>query len=54
MRTTTCRILPVILYHKDKPDTQVKIYALLDDASDTTFVTTSIKEQLGIEGVEIN
>ena len=53
-RTTTCIILPVILYHKDKTDIQVKTYALLDDASDTTFVTTSIKEQLGIEGIETN
>ena len=36
---TTCRIVPVVLYHKDNPSNEVKTYALLDDASDTTFIT---------------
>ena len=28
------------------------MYALLDDASDTTFIKESVREQLGIEGLE--
>ena len=28
------------------------MYALLDDASDTTFVTTQVQEKLGMEGVQ--
>jgi len=28
------------------------VYALLDDASDTTFVTTQVQRELGSEGVE--
>ena len=27
------------------------IYALLDDSSDTTFITTNVKDKLGIPGV---
>ena len=50
--TTSCKIIPVILYHKNKQGTEVKTYALLDDASDTTFVTNSITEKLGIQGVK--
>ena len=41
-----------MLFHKDNPDKEVKVYALLDDASDTTFVTTQVQHELGIEGVE--
>ena len=52
--TTTCRIVPVILYHKDNPSKITKTYALLDDASDTTFVTTKIKHELKIQGFETN
>ena len=40
-----------MLFHKDNPDKEVKVYALLDDASDTTFVTTQVQHELGI-GVE--
>ena len=42
----------VDLFHKANPEKQIKVYALLDDASDTTFVTTQVKEKLGIEGVQ--
>jgi len=49
---TTCRIVQVILHHKDNPSIEVKTYALLDDASDTTFITNKIQEELGIPGVE--
>ena len=48
---TTCRIVPVVLYHKDNPSNEVKTYALLDDASDTTFITNKLKNEIGIEGV---
>ena len=40
----------MILYHKDNPSNKVKTYALLDDASDTTFIASKIKDQLGVEG----
>ena len=30
----------------------MKVYILLDDASDTTFVTTQVQQELGIEGVK--
>ena len=37
---TNCRIVLVDLFHKANPEKQIKMYALLDDASDMTFVTT--------------
>jgi len=40
------------LFHKESPLKTVKVYALLDDASDTTFVTTQVQRELNIEGVE--
>ena len=49
---TNCRIVQVVLFHKDNRDKKVKVYALLDGASDTTFVTTQVQHELGIEGVE--
>ena len=49
---TNCRIVLVDLFHKANPERQIKVYALLDDASDTTFVTTQVQEKLGIEGVQ--
>ena len=49
---TNCRIVLVDLFHKANPEKQIKVYALPDDASDTTFVTTQVKEKLGIEGVQ--
>ena len=49
--TTICRIVPVVLYHKDNPSSEVRPYAMLDDANDTTFVTNKLKNKFGIEGV---
>ncbi|XP_020611249.1 uncharacterized protein LOC110049762 [Orbicella faveolata] len=49
---TNCRIVQVVLFHKESPLKTVKVYALLDDASDTTFVTTQMQHKLNIEGVE--
>ena len=40
--------------HRDYPGKEVKVYALLDDASDTTFVTNQVKKELGVPGVETN
>ncbi|KAK3745254.1 hypothetical protein QZH41_010888, partial [Actinostola sp. cb2023] len=35
----------------DNPQKELKVYALLDDASDTTFVTDKVQQELGIEGI---
>ena len=45
-------IVPVILRHEGNPGIEVKVYALLDDASDTTFIKSSGKETLGVQGVD--
>ena len=47
---TNCMILPVLLSHKQMPEKVVQVYALLDEASDTTFVKTSVMHGLEIEG----
>ena len=39
------------LFRKSHPELKVKVYALLDDASDTTFIKTDVKYKLGIPGV---
>ena len=49
---TNCRIVLVDLFHKANPEKQIKVYALLDDARETTFVITQVQEKLGIEGVQ--
>lgn len=46
-------ILPVWLHHKDRPETEVLVYALLDNASDTTFIKMSTLRSLGVEGPEL-
>ena len=33
-------IVPVWLHHESNPEAEVLIYALLDDQSDTTFIST--------------
>lgn len=48
---TNSLIIPVFVHHKNNPGNKVMIYALLDDASDTKFITTNVKEKLGIPGV---
>ena len=47
-------IIPVWLLHKDRPQSEVLVYALLDNASDTTFVKSSVLKKLGVEGPEVN
>ena len=49
---TNCRIIQVMLFHKDNTEKAIKVYAILDDASDTTFVTTQVQRELGIKGVQ--
>ena len=49
---TNCQIIQVLLFHNDNPAKAIKVYALLDDASDTTFVTTQVQRELGIKSVE--
>ena len=41
-----------MLFHKDNIEKAIKVYVLLDDASDTTFVTTQVQRELGIKGVQ--
>lgn len=38
--TTSSMIVPVSLYHQDKPDCKVQVYAVLDDQSDTCLSPT--------------
>ena len=40
--------------HHNYHGKEVKVYALLDDASDTTFVTKQVKEELGVPRVQTN
>ena len=41
-----------MLFHKDNIEKAIKVYAPLDDASNTTFVTTQVQRELGIKGVQ--
>ena len=50
--STNSVIVPVTLYHKDSPSVSVNVYALLDNASDSTFIKTSILRDLSISGPE--
>ena len=43
-------ILPVWIHHKNDPDRRVKVYAVLDDQSDTCFVTDDVIDKLGVTG----
>lgn len=48
--TTTSMILPVWIHHKNDPNRRVKAYAVLDDQSDTCFVTDDAINELGVTG----
>ena len=50
---TTSMIVPVWLHRKDNPDKEVLVYALLDDASDSTFIKSETLRDLGLKGPEI-
>ena len=46
-------IVPVRLHHKDSPKREIMIYALLDEASDTTFIKSEVLKNLGLKGPEV-
>ena len=52
--TTTSMIVLVVVHHMDCPHVDVSVYALLDDESDSTFVTNSTLKELGLEGTEVS
>ena len=47
-------ILPVWLSHQEYPDREVLVYALLDPASNGTFIKTGILGKLGKKGIDTN
>ena len=51
--TISSLIVPVWLAHEDKPDKKVEIYAVIDDQSDTCFITDEVREELNLKGPEI-
>ena len=50
----TAMFAPVILSHKDRPNIETRVYALLDDGSDSTFVKESVLKDLGVSGTEVS
>jgi len=50
---TNSMIIPVWLHHKDNPQREILVFALLDDASDTTFIKSQTLRDLGLCGPEI-
>ena len=48
----TMGIFPIWLYHKDKPNNRICVYALLDNASGGTFIKDDALKKLGVEGIE--
>jgi hypothetical protein len=45
-------IVPVWIHHNDNPETEKLVYALLDDQSDTTFITQETLKCLNVDGPE--
>ena len=50
---TSSLIVPVWLYHQGDPRKRIEVYAVLDDQSDTCFVTEDTCARLGLEGPDI-
>ena len=50
---TNSMIVPVWICHKDSPQREVMVYALLDEASDTTFIKLKTLRDLGLTGTEV-
>ena len=50
---TNSMSIPVWLHHKDNPQREILVYALLDDASDTTFDKSQTLRDLGLCGPDI-
>ena len=47
INTKSALIVPVWLHHKNNPELETQVYAVLDDQSDTCFVTNETCEKLG-------
>lgn len=52
--TTMSMIVPVRVHHKDCPSVQVSVYALLNDGSDSTFITNFTLRDIGLKGTEVS
>ena len=50
----TAMFVPVILTHTERPNIEVRVYALLDDGSDSTFVKNSVLKDLGVCGSDVS
>ncbi len=50
----TAMFVPVLLSHRDRPNIEVCVYALLDDGSDSTFVKDSVAKDLGVSGTKMS
>ena len=50
----TAMFVPVILSHRDRSHVEVRVYALLDDGSDSTFVKNSVLKDIGVSGTEVS
>ena len=53
INTKSALIVPVWLHHKNNPELETQVYAVLDDQSDTCFVTNETCEKLGLTGPEV-
>ena len=51
---TCALIVPVWLHHKDDPERETQVYAVLDDQSGTCFVTDEVCEKLGLKFPEVS
>ena len=47
-------IVPTYISHRDNPGREVLIYAMIDSQSDTSFITESAADALGLQGKEIH
>jgi hypothetical protein len=45
-------ILPVWISHRDQPQTEHMVYAMLDNQSDTTFILEETWSEFGIDGIK--
>ncbi|XP_028407542.1 uncharacterized protein LOC114530160 [Dendronephthya gigantea] len=47
-------IVPVWLHHKKDPHHQIMVYALLDPASNGTFIKSDTSKKLGLNGIDVH
>ena len=48
-KTISMCVVPIHLWHKNRPERQITVYALLDDSSNSTFITDEALEALDID-----